>query len=94
MKERSEHPSWKMRMAQAADMPKDVVLGVPVLSMLGREELYIENYRGILEYTEELIRMQTKKGQIKVTGCRLQISYYTNDEMKVTGCVKTIEYGD
>ena len=51
-------------------MPKDVVLGVPVLSMLGREELYIENYRGILEYTEELIRVQTKKGQIKVTGCR------------------------
>ena len=39
-------------MADAANLPKDVVLGVPILTLTGHYEVNIENYRGILEYTE------------------------------------------
>ena len=48
------------RMADAANMPKDVVLGVPILTMTGQNEVSVENYRGIIEYTDLLIRIQTK----------------------------------
>lgn len=82
----------KQRMAEAAGVPSDVILGVPVLSLEGRQELTVTNYRGILEYTESLIRIQTKVGQIKVTGSHLQVEYYTNDEMKVIGCISQLEY--
>lgn len=82
----------KNRMMEAANMPKDVVLGVPIVTLTGQIEVCIENYRGIIEYTDLLIRVQTKIGQIKITGKRLQMEYYTNDEMKVTGCVTSIEY--
>ncbi len=84
----------KNRMAEAYGMPKDVVLGVPVLTVTGRMEFILANYRGILEYTDVLIRIQTKIGQIKVSGIRLQVEYYTNDEMKVTGKITSIEYQD
>ena len=80
------------KLASAASMPKDVVLGASVVTMLGRNEVSIENYRGIIEYTDTLIRVQTKSGQIRLTGKRLQIEYYTNDEMKVTGAVHTLEF--
>lgn len=73
-------------------MPKDVALGAPILTVTGQTELMVENYRGILEYTEIMVRVQTKAGQIKITGKRLQIDYYTNDEMKITGRVRQIEY--
>ena len=66
--------------------------GVPVLHITGREEIRLENYRGIQEYTEELIRIQTRTGQIRLTGKRLNVEYYTNDEMKVTGWIQSIEY--
>lgn len=79
-------------MAEAASLPKDVVLGVPILTMTGRMELCIENYRGIIEYTDVLIRVQSKAGQIRVSGKRLQIEYYTNDEMKITGYIQSVEY--
>lgn len=82
----------KNRMAEASGMPKDVVLGVPIVTVLGQIEICIENYRGIIEYTDLLIRIQTKVGQIKIIGQKLQIDYYTNDEMKVTGRIKAIEY--
>jgi len=82
----------KNRVSDAVNIPKDVILGVPLIHMTGREEFYIENYRGILEYTDSLIRIQTKIGQIHVIGKKLEIIYYTNDEMKVVGLIDKLEY--
>ena len=41
-------------------IPKDVTMKLPLLRMVGNQELYIENYRGILEYTDSFIRVQTE----------------------------------
>ena len=79
-------------MTDAAKMPKDVMLGVPIVTLTGRFEVNVENYRGIIEYTDTLIRIKSKNGQIKITGKQLQIAYYTNDEMKITGHVDKVEY--
>ena len=38
--------------------------------------------------------MQTKERMIKLTGKHLQIEYYTNDEMKITGRIHTLEFAD
>ena len=89
-----EKEQIREKLASAASMPKDVVLGASVVTMLGRNEVSIENYRGIIEYTDTLIRVQTKSGQIRLTGKRLQVEYYTNDEMKITGAVHTLEFID
>ena len=67
-------------------------MGVPLVRMVGQEELYIENYRGILEYTDTFIRVQTKIGQIHLSGKKLEIIYYTNDEMKVVGHIESLKY--
>ena len=73
-------------------LPKDVLLGVPLVNIIGQTEACIENYRGILEYTNKLIRIQTKSGKIYVNGKGLQIEYYTNDDMKITGLIESIEF--
>lgn len=82
----------KARISDAAGMPKDVILGVPLLTITGQSEACIENYRGILEYTDKLIRIQTKLGKIHVIGRNLQIEFYTNDEMKIVGHITVIEF--
>lgn len=82
----------RARITDAAGMPKDVLLGVPLISITGQSEACIENYRGILEYTDKLIRIQTKLGKIHVIGRNLQIEFYTNDEMKIVGHIKNIEF--
>lgn len=80
------------RLADAASLPKDVVMGASVVTVLGSDEVIIENYRGIIEYTDSLVRVQTKGKQIRLCGKRLQVEYYTNDEMKITGCICSIEF--
>ena len=84
--------SIKKKLSSVANLPKDVTLGLPVITMTGQVEMSIENYRSIIEYTEILIRVQSKSGQIKIKGSHLQIEYYTNDEMKITGRIKSVEY--
>lgn len=84
--------SLKNRISELSELPKDVVLGIPMLTMIGQMELIIENYRGIIEYTDILVRIHTKDGQIKVVGNGLKVDYYTNDEMKITGCIVSVEY--
>lgn len=87
-----ENERLKERLVSAANMPKDVVLGASVVTILGTGEVCIENYRGIIEYTDSLIRVQTKGKQIRLKGKQLQIEYYTNDEMKITGCIGSLEF--
>lgn len=80
------------KLEEMANIPKDVTQGLPYISMLGNSELYLENYSGILEYNHEIIRIQTKTGRIELTGNRLHIDYYSNDEMKIKGFIKKIEF--
>lgn len=81
----------KSQISDAVSIPKDVLFGVPIMRLIGSEEFYIENYRGILEYTENVIRIQTKIGQIVLKGKKLEIISYTNDEMKVIGDIELLE---
>ena len=81
---------WKEKAAEMSGVPKDVAMGI--LTITGTDELCVENYRGMTEYTDQIIRLQSKSGQIKITGKKLEVIYYTNDEMKIHGHIRTIEY--
>ena len=76
---------FRERMAEKLKLPKDLVMGAAVLTVTGHSEAYIENYRGIIEYTEQRIRLQTKTCQMTLCGEQLHIDYYTEDEMKEIG---------
>ena len=83
---------WKEKAAEMSGVPKDVAMGLPILTITGTNDLCVENYRGMTEYTDQIIRLLSKSGQIKITGKKLEVIYYTNDEMKIHGHIRTIEY--
>lgn len=89
-----ERERIREKLASAASMPKDVVLGASIITITGITEVCVENYRGIIEYTDCLVRLQTKDGQLRLTGKRLNIEYYTNDEMKITGIIEDLVFAD
>ena len=79
-------------LVEASGMPKDVLLKAAVITVTGNFEICIGNYRGITEYTDSLVRVQARNGQIRVEGSRLTVRYYTTDEMKITGKVEAIRF--
>ena len=77
----------KQSVVRAFDLPGSVLV-----SVTGQNELLIENYRGILEYKDEHIRIQAKDCRILIVGKQLKIEYYTNEEMKIKGFIEQILY--
>lgn len=82
----------KEKIIDALDLPKDIVLDLPRMVLTGNRELYIENYRGIVEYTDTLIRLNTSANMIKVTGEGLNIKHIASEEITLSGKIKCMEF--
>ncbi len=77
---------------ESLKLPKDILMGALKVTLTGSHEAWIENYRGILEYTECQILLQGKTCQVCFEGSRLSIDYYTNEDMKISGCIACVRY--
>jgi len=77
---------------ESLQVPKDLAFGSVIATITGQSEAFIENYRGIIEYTDHKIKLQTKTCKMELVGKGLNIEYYTNDEMKITGHINQINY--
>ena len=82
----------KSKIAQKLNIPEDISDGLPIVTVTGQCEVYVENYRGIIEYENNCIKLQTKVCRICITGQNLEIVYYTNTDMKITGQLENILY--
>ncbi|RGX91901.1 sporulation protein [Roseburia sp. OF03-24] len=82
----------KEKIINSLELPKDLMLGAAIVTATGRHEVLISNYKGILEYEDSFIKIQTKNCRILISGSHLAIDYYTNEEMKITGFLNTIQY--
>ena len=89
---KKENILLKKKIVEVSGVPSEVIFGVPIVTITGCHEIMISNYRGVLEYTDNMIRIQTKTGQIKVNGRKISMDYYRNDEMKISGMILSIEY--
>ena len=83
---------FRENIVEQLELPKDLMLGAVLLCVTGQKEVLIENYKGILEYEDNMICIQTKDCRIKIFGMHLMVAYYTNEEMKITGFIETIQY--
>jgi sporulation protein YqfC len=90
--EEVERATYLEILSSQLKLPSDVLAGAPIITALGRSEVCIENYKGILEYNNSLIKILTKIGNLHIEGKNLTISYFTNDEMKITGVINNISY--
>lgn len=77
---------------ESLELPRDIMYGAVIITAMGRSQVLVENYKGIIEYTREKIRLQTKNCQVTVQGKQLVVEYYTNEEMKITGFIQGISY--
>ena len=69
----SKKKAIRQRILESAQIPEDLSRGAVLLQITGREEVYIENFRGILEYTDCGILILGKQGRILIEGRYLQI---------------------
>ncbi len=84
--------SFKKNIVNSLSLPKEVVFQLPLISLLGREELSIENHKGILLYSESCIRIATKVGTMEVLGSTLSLKQLSGDILVVHGTIDEIKF--
>lgn len=63
-----------------------------LLTITGTKEIYVENYKCLLDYKENLIALQGKKETLLIRGEDFLIDYFAGDGMKIKGCVTSVEF--
>ncbi|HBC92879.1 MAG TPA: sporulation protein YqfC [Pelotomaculum sp.] len=82
----------KRQFSEAMELPGDVVLDLPKIIMVGNIQLFIENHRGIIEYTTEGVRVSVGEGEVTVIGENLMLRNILPDELCVEGKIRSLSF--
>ena len=79
------------RIDRILEMPQEVYSDTPKVTITGFNEMIIENFKGILEYEDYFVRINTSLGIININGYELKLENMTNDDIKVNGKIESID---
>ena len=79
------------RINRMLEMPKETYTNEPKIIITGFNELIIENYKGILQYEEYYIKLSTFIGSININGFNLKLDKMTEDSLKITGKIESLD---
>jgi sporulation protein YqfC len=82
----------KEKFAEMLELPKEIVLNIPKVTIVGNKDMMIENYKGVMEYEDGRIRVNTGTGVVKVTGARLLIREITSEDIIISGDIHALEF--
>ena len=75
------------------ELPEEITSNEPKVTIMGFSKMLIENYKGILDYQEFFIRINTYTGIININGFNLSLSEMTGEDITIidtTGIIKEI----
>ncbi len=95
-KTKTEGPENRKRMrekiTELLELPKEIVLNIPRITMIGSSDMIVENYKGIIEYENNRIRLNTGSGPIAIKGSQLEIREITSEDIIISGDIKSLEF--
>lgn len=74
------------------ELPEEVTTDKPKLTIVGFEEILIENYKAILEYEDYYIKINTHIGAININGFNLRLKEMTGDDIMVLGNIDSMDF--
>lgn len=80
------------KIAEVLELPLDVVSDVPRCEIMGTCQLNIENIRGVLDYNENCIKINTTVGIIKIEGDELFIDNIADESIFIKGRIIRFEF--
>jgi sporulation protein YqfC len=89
-------PRWgqkfKRLLVKTMDLPQDVMMDLPRITMIGQLHIYIENHRGLLTFTDKEVRLMLKHGQLLIKGQEMVIRTILPEEIMLQGKVDGVYF--
>lgn len=74
------------------EIPQDIVLDMPRITMLGNKQLLVENHKGIIEYTPSLVRIKLNQGELFILGEDLTLGNLQAEQILIEGVIQEVKY--
>jgi sporulation protein YqfC len=92
MSQKNRKQSLKEKLSEMLELPKEIIMDIPKITFIGDKQMIVENYKGIIEYEESKIRLNTQIGILRIEGNMLSIEEITSDDILVKGDIRILEY--
>ena len=79
----------KEKFLDMMELPKELLNDVYRITLHGNEDILIENYKGIIEYEENIIRLNNG---INIFGTNLNVEEITDVDIFITGKINNVEF--
>lgn len=89
--EKGDTMKKRKRLNDILEIPKEIYSNIPNIIITGFEDMIIENYKGIIEYEDYYVRINTFIGVINIHGINLKLEKMTEDNLKINGKIDNIE---
>lgn len=89
---KNRKPKKYSKLNKLLEMPREVVSTDVKITILGFNEIYIENYKNILEYGDLFIKINIFNGTINIHGFELNLEQMTDDDIRVTGKIDSMDF--
>ena len=89
---KKQSKTFRQRISNALELPEEVVLKTLKTTIMGTESVTVENYKGIIAYDEELIKVKTDEGIMSVGGRNLTINTVTDSDIFISGEINSIRW--
>jgi sporulation protein YqfC len=89
---RQERKKLREKFAELLELPKEVVLNIPKITIVGGSDMIVENYRGVVECENARIRLNTGVGVLGIRGTGLKIREITSEDVIISGNIQSLEF--
>jgi len=84
--------SIREKFTELLELPKELVLDLPKITMIGNGDMMIENYKSVMEYGMAKIRINTGAGIVHIAGRGLTIREITSEDIMISGEIHTLGF--
>ncbi|MDR0890105.1 MAG: YabP/YqfC family sporulation protein [Oscillospiraceae bacterium] len=78
-------------LAGKLSIPAESFASVPLTELRGKRNVCVENHGGIMEYTDERVKVAVRRGAICVIGSDLCIERMTRRRVEIRGNIRALE---
>lgn len=80
--------------SQTMDLPQDVIMDLPRITMVGQLHIYIENHKGLLTFTDQELRILLNQGHLLIKGDSFVIKTILPEEILLEGRIDQVIFLD
>ena len=86
------HRGVRAAVSKALELPENQLEGLAQVVLLGNREAVVERCQGVLEYTDERIRLDTGRLQVRFSGRDLRLKRMDETGVTVEGFIVAIDF--